>query len=110
MAVGQSRRKKIIELIEQFKKNQEPLILWGAGAFVMELMKTSDLSKCNIAAFVDNNPLKIGKEYGGKKIIAPSELIMIEGSILICSMLSTEDIVRQIKDMKLKHKIYAPLK
>lgn len=85
-------------------------MIWGIGSYVIQLYETSLLKKCNIIAYVDNNPLKIGTTFGGKKVIAPSELYQLEGSIVIYSMLNTVDIEEQIKSMGLPHKVYSPLK
>lgn len=105
-----NKQNEINEIIKNFSETQEPILIWGIGSYVIQLYETSLLKKCNIIAYVDNNPLKIGTTFGGKKVIAPSELYQLEGSIVICSMLNTVDIEEQIKSMGLPHKVYSPLK
>ncbi len=102
----QSREEKErLKKINHIQKMNEEIIIWGTGAFVMNLLVNTSLNKCNIIAYVDNNPLKIGENFQGKKIISPTKLKNMSNTILIASMLYAEDIQNQIKDMKLKNKV-----
>ena len=46
--------------------------IWGIGAHTLRLLEESDLLKCNIRYFVDNNPHKTGKSIQGIPIISSS--------------------------------------
>lgn len=105
---SKTKEKKLLQLFSNLQKSQEPIIIWGVGAMVMELWQTSPLKYCNITAYVDNNPLKIGTFFSNIKVIAPTQLYNKNGSIVICSMFHTLDIVEQIQMLKLSHKIYKP--
>jgi len=91
--------------IEDLVKSAEKIIVWGTGAFTMSLLATTRLKECNIIAYVDNNPLKIGDDFKGKKIIAPSSIKSSHGTIIICSMLYSNTILEQIKSMNLTNKV-----
>lgn len=103
------REKKISNIlshkIDEIKRKNKEIIVWGTGAFTMNLLATTSLNQCNIIAYVDNNPLKIGKVLQGKAIISPNELKGMTGIILIASMLYSKDIIKQIRDMKLTNEI-----
>lgn len=94
-----------IEKIDSIKNSMDKIMIWGAGAFVSNLLVNTSLGKCNIIAFIDNNPLKIGKLFNGKRIVAPESLKNTDSTIVITSMLYGKDIELQIKNMNLKNKV-----
>lgn len=102
----ESRNNNIrLNKINEIRRKNEEIIIWGTGAFTMSLLESTTLSECNIIAYVDNNSLKIGKTFRDKKIISPMELSKMNGTIVIVSMLYAEDIKAQIVDMKLMNEI-----
>ncbi len=96
---------KTIGKIKKLLNNNKKIVIWGTGAFVMNLLAITDLKYCNIDYFVDNNPLKIGKEFQGKNIESPEKLRIFEGTIVVCAMLYSHDIEKQIIDMKLNNEV-----
>lgn len=105
---GEVKKQSIDKMFRKFSETQEPIVIWGCGAYVMSLYKEGILQKCNVMAYVDNNPLKIGKKFNGKQIIAPEELVGMTASIVICAMRFSEDILKQIKEMGLSQKVCVP--
>lgn len=83
---------------------ENEVYVWGTGAYTMWLLANTVVGKKDISAFVDNNPTKVGKELWNKKIIKP-EQIEDEKPILVCSMLYSNKIVEQIKNMGLVNKV-----
>jgi hypothetical protein len=86
-------------------------------------LATTDLPKCNIKAFIDNDPLKITKmnenskmlsettwEGGGKLLInkqiySPEILDGVTGTVAICSVMFAQEIETQIKSINKNLKI-----
>lgn len=94
------------QLISSLKAKREPLIVWGIGAYTMNLLSTTELSECDIKCFVDNNPLKSGTKLNHLCVKLPSEVEFDDAyTILVCSMLNSKEIEKQIKSLKLKNKL-----
>lgn len=83
------------------------IYVWGTGAYTMWLLSNSMLDYFDIQ-FIDNNDMKIENEFCGKKIMAPPPRGELDPTIpiVICSMLYSKEIVRQIKETGLKNEIY----
>lgn len=58
--------KEIQEKINLIIQKGKDVIVWGTGAFTMNLLTTTNLGKCNIKCFVDNNSSKIDKMFFDK--------------------------------------------
>jgi len=93
--------------IEKLKLSQEKIIVWGAGSYTIRLLKNSPLGKCNIVAFVDNDTKKQGSLLDNIKICNPVILKKHDGPIVICAVSFSQDIIKQIKNMKMKNRIIA---
>lgn len=98
-------REKKKKGINKLYKNKEPLIIWGCGAFTSNLLATTNLGKCNIKHFVNNNPIKVGKYIDKFKIEKPNKEILLNKTIVICSMLYSNQIVEQIESMDINSNI-----
>lgn len=97
---------KINATIDELIVSNEPIVIWGTGSYVMSLLEQTNLVKCNILKYIDNNSLKCGKEILGKPIDLPSKLTaMNTEKIIICSMLHSTQIVNQIKEMGLNNEV-----
>lgn len=103
--VQEEKQKIRIDTINRLKDGNEKIIIWGTGAFVSNLLEDTNLNECDIVAYVDNNPLKIGKNFNEKEILNPRDIKDLSYTILIASMLYSEDIKNQIKNMKLQNKV-----
>lgn len=93
------------KLINRLKEDKIAIMIWGIGAFTNTLFASTDLDKCNVIAFIDNHPSKIGTIFRGKQVISPKELIYKKETIVICSMLSAKYIEKQIKEMNISNEI-----
>lgn len=65
----------------------------------MNLIATTDLGKCRIKGFIDNNKIKQGRELYGWTIYAPEFLQDKKYTVLICSILNSEEIREQLERM-----------
>lgn len=92
----EAQRKKTADAIDDLCAKQTPLLIWGSGALAMSLLASTKLQKCNIVAFVDGNPLKVGTVICDRVVIAPNEIQHYpEAVIAICAM----KFVGEIKDV-----------
>lgn len=67
----------------------EKIIIFGAskrGKYVFDKLK----EKCNVVAFVDNDPKKLGNKIEGIQVISPSELHEFSGKVIIASQYDKE--------------------
>lgn len=83
--------------------SQEPVVVWGAGSNTKRLLATTDLLKCNIQYFVDNDKNKHGKELCHLVVNSPEILHNFKGKILISSVLFSEEIILTIRLKGLKN-------
>lgn len=93
------REEREKRIITELKEEQKEIVIWGTGSYVMSLIATTDLLECNIQAFVDNNRIKQGREMYGYNIYSPEFLKDKKYTILICSMLNSEEIRLQLEKM-----------
>lgn len=84
-----SRQNDFHAEIARLTKKREPLYLWGCGAHLARLLRSTALPQANIAAFVDNDPHKQKLTLLGKKIIGSPALSGLdsESTVVICSPL-----------------------
>lgn len=95
----QTCQAQIKERINQLQKQDRELIIWGTGSYVMSLLATTALGKCKILGFVDNNRIKQGREMYGHLVYAPDYLQDKQYTVVICSMLYSEQIRQQLEAM-----------
>lgn len=82
------------------------IIVWGTGQLSMKLLAETSLSRADIVAFVDNNPINHGKVLHGKPILPPAELSKWDVPILIATLLHHHSIAKQIRDMDIVNEIF----
>ncbi len=95
----------IIIKLEPLVKSQNPVIIWGAGNFAMRLLEESNLGKCNIAAFIDNDSKKWGRAIRGVPIYPPNKLEELKDTLIICAALYSDDIFLQARSMGIDNEI-----
>ena len=61
------------------------LIIWGAGLHTQRLLAISELSKANIAAFVDSDPRYQGADFIGRPILPPGSISQFPNSVILIS-------------------------
>jgi len=91
--------------IKTLKNNHEEVAIWGIGNYAMRLLATSDLGKCNIKLFVDKDSKKQGQKLNGIIIETPTTLRNFKGTIVICSVMFSTEIVKEIKGMGLSNNL-----
>lgn len=102
----EKRQRETGEVIEKLCKEQTQLIVWGTGAMTMTLLAGTALGKCEVAAFVDGNPLNVGNEIMGRRIEAPEVIREYPNAvILICVMMYAHEVKSKIADMGLKNEV-----
>ena len=89
------------EIINKYIDSQEEIVIWGTGAYVMDLLANNNLNKCNIAHYVDNNSTRYNKQFNGKLIKAPNREELNGKTIFICAIRHYEDIKKQIDNMNI---------
>lgn len=96
-------------MISKLAISKRSIVIWGTGALTMYLFANSDLKKCNINGYIDNNPSKhnvmFGVENHKYSIISPNEINNDDDLIVISSMLYSKNIEDQIKIMGLKNEV-----
>ena len=83
----------------------DQIVVWGAGQTILKLLAVSSLSRANIAAFVDTNPMLHGKHLRGAPILSPEALSSFPQPILIGSLISQEPIARRIRELGLPNRV-----
>jgi FlaA1/EpsC-like NDP-sugar epimerase len=85
--------------------SREAIIIWGAGSYAQRLLKESLLGKCNIVAFIDRDSKKWGTKLHGAYVVAPDNLKDLQGTIIVCAALYSDDIVNDIHAMGFRNNI-----
>jgi SAM-dependent methyltransferase len=83
----------------------DQIVVWGAGQTILKLLSVTSLSRTNIAAFVDTNPMLHGKHLRGAPILSPDTLREFSQPILIGSLISHEPIARRIRELGLPNRV-----
>lgn len=81
------------------------IMVWGMGQLTMKLLADTALKDAQIAAFIDNNSINIGKTLGSVPVIGPGDIQGTDDPILIASLIHQEAIASQIKDLGLKNQV-----
>lgn len=92
--------------LDIIEKRSENVVVFGAGQFISQILFERPKFIDKIDCFIDNNPEKQKRTIMGKRVYPVSELLNKSGKlIVICSMLNSEDIERQIIEMGCKNEI-----
>jgi SAM-dependent methyltransferase len=106
--VSLSKKEKASKLIiDELIKNNEEIVIWGAGNFTMRLLDNSNLSKCNIIGFIDKDPKKQGMKIFKKTVHNINFVKNLSSltTIVVCSAVFSEQILAELKKMKIKNKV-----
>lgn len=88
---------EINKKITQLFLSQEPLIVWGTGAYTTRLCTTTLLGQTNLIGFVDKNPQNHGKRLLGRTVFAPSWIDDYKNeTILIASSVYADEIEEEL--------------
>lgn len=106
--IEHTKRTLVIDkLINQLVETQEEIVVWGAGNFSSRLLATSELGKCNIVFFVDNDKHKQGSSLGCRMVYAPSVIkkMAADATILIVAAVFQEEIIAEARNLGLNNKV-----
>jgi SAM-dependent methyltransferase len=93
--------------IDTFIRSQEPILIWGAGTLTRRLLAATQLTKANIAAFVDASPHLQGRLLSGRRILAPREVAGRTEAIVIASKAFEREIARTVhEELNLPNRVY----
>jgi hypothetical protein len=88
---------RFARVLDGLRQCGEQVIVWGAGTLTRRLLAAGLLSKENILAFVDSNPLLQGSLLVGRPILPPDELLSRKEDILICTGPFEHEIIQAIR-------------
>jgi len=100
-------RRRVDAIIRGLLASNERVIVWGAGNYTSRLLATSDLGKCDIVCFVDNDRHKQGALVAGRPIVAPGGIAGLEEdvTILVAAAVFHEEIVAEVEAMGLENRV-----
>jgi SAM-dependent methyltransferase len=82
------------------------VIVWGTGQLAMKLLVETSLAKATIVAFIDGNPINVGKKLHGIEIQSPSQLAGLTQPIVITTTLHQQAIAERIRhELRLPNEI-----
>lgn len=94
--------------LKEFLKKNEKIIIWGTGSYTMQFLAKYPELQEKTQFFIDNNETKFNMILCGKRVY--SAVYLLENHekypILICSMMNSKDIVKQIKKMGISNPYY----
>lgn len=102
----QNKKEEYINnVIEDLRKEEREIVIWGTGSYVMELFAITSLMQCQIKGFVDSNKIKQGRKIYDYMIYLPEYLKDKKYTVLICSMLNGNQIKQQIDQMDTRNEV-----
>jgi len=103
--IEKSKKDQMFSLIDALATEQKEIIVWGVGSLTQRLLSDTQLDKCNIVAFIDNDSKKVGTEIVGKKILSSKALEGYDSAILVCAAIKSSEIAKQIRSVDPKREI-----
>lgn len=84
------------------------IVVWGAGAYAMQLIKNIPELEKRIEYFVDGNKMKAGTPLCGKMVYEPEKLNEPGQCypVLICAMRNQKEIAEQIEKMGITNPVF----
>ncbi|HEY6301831.1 MAG TPA: class I SAM-dependent methyltransferase [Terriglobales bacterium] len=81
------------------------VIVWGTGQLTMKLLCDTALKDAKVVAFVDGNPVNVGKTLRGVPIIRPDQLENRRPPIILATLLHTQGIRNRITSLGLTNPV-----
>ena len=81
------------------------VIVWGTGQLTMKLLCDTALKDAKVVAFVDGNPVNVGKTLRGVPIIRPDQLKNQGAPIVLATLLHTQGIRDRINSLGLTNPV-----
>lgn len=93
-------------ILDFVMSNSQKIIIWGTGAYTLQIIANIPQLSDRVLFFVDSNPLKTGKKIAGKEVVLPCKIATEDDAhpIMICAMRGAKDIEKTIHEMKIKNK------
>jgi SAM-dependent methyltransferase len=85
--------------------SSKEVIVWGTGQLTMKLLCDTALKDAKVAAFVDGNPVNVGKTLRGVPIVRPEELENRSAPIILATLLHTQGIRDRIASLGLTNPV-----
>lgn len=93
-----ARESELEGKVQALLSTSKKLLIWGSGAYAMQLIKKYPELMEKAECFIDNNSAKQGLKIGEKMVYGPEYIQNSEEMIIaICSMMNANDIEAQIK-------------
>lgn len=83
----------------------DEVIVWGAGSLTQRLLTSTPLAS-KVVKFVDRSRALQGTTLADTEIIGPDAVKQYSQPIFICSFRFKDDIIKEIKKLKLKNKLF----
>lgn len=96
------------EIDRQLRKvlaSSKEVIIWGTGQLTMKLLCDTALKDAKVAAFVDGNPVNVGKTLRGVPILRPEKLENRSAPIILATLLHTQAIRNKITSLGLTNPV-----
>lgn len=81
------------------------VIVWGTGQLTMKLLCDTVLKDAKVVAFVDGNPVNVGKTLRGVPIIRPDQVKNQSAPIILATLLHSGGIRHRINSLGLKNPV-----
>jgi hypothetical protein len=92
-----TRLDELRRAIDEVVATGEPVVIWGVGSLTARFLATTNLSKANIAGFVDSNSGHHGKRLLEREIAPPSSLAGKEVTVFVSSFVYGAEIRRTLE-------------
>lgn len=80
------------------------IIIFGLGKSCEKLLKCINYNRVDVVCFTDNDEVKQGKEFCGKDVVSPTELLKINFDYIVIFSSYYKEITNQLIDMGIEEK------
>lgn len=91
--------KEKFAFLEQFKRDQKPVAVWGVGGYLRQIWFSANLFECNVSILIDGSKQKQGMSFCGRKIAAPQAIENFEGTLLITALGYEKEILNKVQEL-----------
>lgn len=91
--------------LQELCDTNEAVVVWGAGMNTYRMLASTLLGKCNVAAFIDAQPVKHGRLLMGKPIVPPEYLNAFNGAVVLSTAFHNRQIEEKLKRSGLSNRV-----
>ncbi len=95
----------IDQQLQNVLASSKEVIIWGTGQLTMKLLCDTALKDAKVIAFVDGNPVNVGKTLRGVPIVSPNQLENQRAPIILATLLHTQGIRNKITSLGLTNPV-----